>query len=397
MKTLFIAIVLVCTCSAVAAQSIEQTVDSNNVFAFKLFNQLKGDHNLIYSPFSISSALAMTYAGAHTETEKQMSNVLCFGMGQEKLHKNFEKVMKDIEADNADSLRLKVANSLWAQKSYHFLAPYFELVKTKYHSELAYLDFTEPEKARDTINGCLERKTNDRIKDIIPEGMLNGETKLVLVNALYFKGQWMNPFIKAFTRKNVFTTAKGDTVSTLFMNNGKDDFFYFEDEQYQVLELPYKGNKVSMLIFLPREKKDFKNMDKGFDYTYYKRIIPMLKKEVVDISLPKFKTTYKFSLNNMLAKMGMPLAFEQGHADFSGMTGNKDLFISNVLHEAFIEVTEAGTEAAAATAVVGRLTSAGFRNPLIFNADHPFMFVISDNTSGSILFMGQVVNPKQEE
>ncbi|MGP8215436.1 MAG: serpin family protein [Bacteroidia bacterium] len=402
MKTTFLALLFSAIFNTINAQTIEITVDSNNVFAFKLFNVLKSDHNLIFSPFSISSALAMTYAGARGETEKQMSHVLCFGMQQEPLHNNFESIIKTIEMDNGDSIRLNIANSLWAQNSYHFLDSYFTLVKTNYHNELNYVDFiNEPEKARLDINSWVEQKTNDKIKDLLPEGSIDGMVRLVLVNALYFHGAWKWAFNPISTRKDIFYLNRTDTVLTDFMENMEErqhyvaEYNYYEDNKFQVVEIPYNNDKLAMLIFLPNEIGDINEMENNFTLGYYTRVLRHMKADLVNLSIPKFKTTMDFNLANTLSKMGMPIAFADT-ANFSGMTGNKDLYISEVFHKAFINVTEQGTEAAAATAIVMSAQSASIPPPTkTFKADHPFIFILFDYDTGTILFMGELKNPQQ--
>ncbi|MGP8214694.1 MAG: serpin family protein [Bacteroidia bacterium] len=377
----------------VSAQSITTTVNGNNEFAFKLFAEINnGSHNLFYSPFSISSALAMTYAGAREETEMQMSKVLCFGKQQDSLNTNFEKIINGIESDTASGLRLNIANSLWVQKKYQFLDSYFDIVKTNYLSELNNVDFaTETEKTRNEINGWVEQKTNYKIKDLLPEKSISSNTELVLVNALYFKGEWTYKFSEKATRKDIFHLNENDTVSADFMNI-MEYYNYYQDEKFQVVELPYKGNKVSMIVFLPVKKDNMKSADKEFDYKYYTSAIKSLKPEKVRLSLPKFNTTESFDLGDTLKKMGMPMAFSP-LADFSGMTGKKGLFISKILHKSFIDVNEEGTEAAAATAVVMKMTATRPSPFKVFKADHPFMFILRDNTTGGILFMGEIINP----
>jgi serpin B len=376
------------------AQNMKTTVDDNNVFAFKLFERLKGEHNLFYSPFSISSALAMTYAGARGETEKQMSHVLCFG-GQEELHKSYEKIMQSIESDNGDGIKLNIANSLWAEKAYTFLASYTDLLKTRYHTHAGTFDFVDgPEKVRKKINAWVEQETNDKIKDILPSEAINAQVRLVLVNALYFRGEWANKFNVQATHKDAFYLTEKDTVHTEFMNN-LGNFHYYEDEKYQVVELPYKGNKVSMMIFLPNGKNKLTRIDEDFKYSYYAGITDSLKIAKVRITIPKFKTTESFNLSKMLSDMGMPNAFH--NADFSGMTGNKDLYVSLILHKAFLDINEKGTEAAASAAVVMTETA---ERPMAFKdfkADRPFILVIKDNVTGTILFIGEIKNPTKTE
>jgi len=371
--------------------------DSNNVFAFKLFAAItKSDRNLFFSPFSISSALAMTYAGARNETEKQMSKALNFSLDQPKFHLVFKSLIKGIESDNTDGLQLNIANSLWAQKDYSFSHSFLDIVKSDYNSELQKVDFiTQTEQTRKVINAWTEGKTNNKIKDLIPFGALGGGTELVLVNAIYFHGKWVKQFDEKLTRENTFNTVNG-TEQTKFMN-AEDTFSYSENEYAGIIEIPYKENKVSMLIFLPKQN-GIRDLERRFDVSFYNDAIGSLVKQDVVLSLPKFKTTSTYNLNSVLSKMGMPIAFTTA-ADFSGMTGKPDLQIDKVLHKAFIDVAEDGTEAAAATVVIAIAVNALAKEPekTVFNADHPFIYIIKDNTTGSILFMGEVQDPQKEE
>ncbi len=390
MKRIFLIILGIVFFNLVGAQGIKSAVDSNNVFAFKLYANLKGNHNLFYSPFSISSALAMTYAGAKGETEKQMSKTLHFNPKHDSLNSHFEKIITTITADTANGIQLSIANSLWAQNKFHFLNTYTDLIKQFYLSQVNNVDFADV-KTRDEINGWVEKKTNNKITDLLPKGSINGNTKLVLVNALYFHGEWAAKFKTAFTTKDFFYRSSKDSVSADFMHMTEYNNYY-EDSKFNVVEIPYKNNKASMLVFLPVNSSKMRTMQKDFTFKYYTQVINSLKNEKVSLSLPKFKVTMNFDLSDTLKKMGMPLAFI-AQADFSGMDGSKDLFISKVLHKAYIAITEDGTEAAAATAVIKTIGMAPPTPMKHFKADHPFMFIIKDNATGSILFMGQINNP----
>ncbi|MFH1319744.1 MAG: serpin family protein [Bacteroidota bacterium] len=383
---------------SILAQDINETVTGNTQFAFELFSELKTDkkdENLFFSPFSISSALAMTYGGARNRTEKQMSKTLHFNLDQKLLHSNFKKLLDGLDKQNQEGLQIDIANSLWAQKDYTFLDEFFELSKTCYGSGLKYVNFTENkerEKARLEINEWVENNTNNKIKDLIQPGILNGLTRLVLVNAIYFNGQWAYQFDKKLTKKMPFYTSVKTQIKTGFMNR-KADLKYFENDNLQVIELPYTANKTSMVIFLPKDIEGINELENSFNYETYSNNINSLQTETVVLSIPKFKTMDKFGLAPTLSDMGMPIAF-RGRANFSGMTGKRDLFIAKVIHKAFIEVSEEGTEAAAATAVI--MQKKAIINPVpqkVFKADHPFIFVIKDNETGSILFMGKIVNP----
>jgi serpin B len=382
----------------ISANNPEGIVDGNNRFAFKLFREVKGSatENLFYSPFSISTALAMVYAGSRNETALQISQTMDF-QPDAKFNSDYKKLLGKLNKGTAGKIKLNIANGLWAQKDYKFLDSYFELVKSNYNSEVTNVDFFDPaerEETRKEINRWVEETTNDKIKDLLSQNDLTSLTRLVLVNAIYFYGDWKEPFEKESTRPRAFILTDGNQINVPFMNQHKS-YNYYEDSNLQAIEIPYKNNKVSMVIFLPNKNNGIVEFEKLFDYKYYLDIIASFQTTEVRLSLPEFQTTFKINLGSTLSQMGMPLAFFPDSADFSGMTGKRDLYISQVIHQAFINVDEQGTEAAAATAVVMMTTSAR-PSPYIkvFDADHPFVFLIKDTATGSILFMGTIMKPE---
>jgi len=389
----FFCFLLACTAGA---QNIQTITDGNNRFAFSLYDQLRsGDQdNLFYSPFSISTALAMTYAGAQGETARQIRNTLNFPDGGN-FHGQYSKMLQKISGANKDYITLDIANGLWAQKKFTFLDSYFDLVKTNYSSELKNVDFRDPvarEDARNEINTWVEKVTREKIKNLLDPSNLDSSTRLVLVNAIYFYGDWALAFEKHMTREADFYSRDNLTLTVPFMNNtGRYNFY--ETSDVKVIELPYKGSTASMLIFLPVDKDGLAEFEKSFSYKFYAEAVASMQMADVALSMPKFKTDYKIYLGKILAKMGMPLAFSPLTADFSGMTGKKELYISAVIHQASINVDEKGTEAAAATAVVMAKGAARKPEMKYFIADHPFIFLIRDNTTGSILFMGRLTKP----
>jgi len=376
----------------------QEIAEGNNKFTFKLFKELKSDtnKNLFYSPFSISTALAMVYAGARSETAFQISQTLNFPQS-EKFHTDYKQLLNELNERTEGKIKLNIANGLWAQKNFKFLDSYFNIVKSNYSSELKNVDFAdaiESEKTRKEINAWVEQKTNDKIKDLLSPDDLTSLTRLVLVNAIYFYGDWANPFEKQATMPKEFSLMDGTQIKVPFMNH-QERFNYYEDSKIKAIEIPYMDNKASMVIFLPIKNKLMAEFEKSFDYKYYQDIISSFQPTDVRLSLPKFQTTYKINLGTILSQMGMPLAFSPSGADFSGMTGKRDLCISEVIHQAFIHVDEKGTEAAAATAVVMKITAIRPSSDIkVFNADHPFIFCIKDNTTGSILFIGKIINPE---
>jgi len=383
-------------------------VEGNNKFAMALFAKLRSkEGNLFFSPYSISTALAMTYDGARGQTEAQMAEVLRFPIivspGKEltsaivpdrpQFASAFGKIVKDLNArGEKGGYELTVANALWGQKDYGFLEEYLQLVKANYGGQLNEVDFvTATEAARQTINSWVEKKTNNKIKNLISRGVLDEMTRLVLTNAIYFKGNWQSQFKEDRTRPAPWL-GHGDKVEVPMMNQ-KAEFGYMETEGFQALELPYVDEELSMIILLPKKIDGLSEFEQTFTLENLLQWLEKLHQREVIVSIPKFKMTSQFSLASVLKSMGMADAFNPDKADFSGMNGKTDLFISAVIHKAYVDVNEEGTEAAAATAVTMKLTSVGPSQIPVFRADHPFLFLIRDNHSGSILFIGRVTNP----
>lgn len=393
----------------------ETVVEGNNEFALELYSKLREkEGNLFFSPYSISTALAMTYAGARGETEAQMAKALHFpttpsGVGsnpnkikseklvwsKEDFHSAFGEIISDLnKRGEKSSYELTVANALWGQKGYGFVKEFLELIKTNYGGGLNEVDFIKSsEAARQTINAWVEKATRDKIKELIQKGVLSSMTRLVLTNAIYFKGNWASQFEKDKTKDAVFTLINGKKIDAAMMNQ-MAEYNYMEGDNLQVLELPYVDNELSMIILLPKETDGLGRLEKELTAEKLSRWLGELRKRKVIVSVPKFKQTSQFGLVDVLSSMGMTDAFMPSAADFSGMNGRRDLFISAVIHKAFVEVNEEGTEAAAATGVVVGITSVGPRQIPVFRADHPFLFLIRDNHSGSILFIGRVMEPK---
>jgi serpin B len=374
----------------------KEIIAGNNFFAFDLYHQLKTEStgNLFYSPFSISTALAMTYAGASGRTAEQMRKVLYFGEG-ESFHYNYKKLIRRLKYE--DECKLQLVNGLWAQKDYVFHKSYLDLVHSSYDPELKNVDFsiaTERENARLDINQWVEKRTEDKIKKLLKPDDLCSETKLVLVNAIYFYGTWSQPFMKHLSDEKSFYLSGKEKVTFPFMN-GKSGYKYYEDESIKALDLPYNRNQASLIIFLPRGIDDINKLEEKLDYQYFDAVTSAMMFQEVSVSIPKFKLEAKVNLEEKLSDMGMTDAFTPFVSDFSAMSPAADLYISKVIHQAFINLDEAGTEAAAATAVI--MTKETSAKPIEvakeFRADHPFIFVIRDNTTGSILFMGKLMKP----
>jgi serpin B len=397
LSVIFMVLVMLMELAAYKENPSPAVVKGNTDFALNLYRELKNTNgNLFFSPYSISTALAMTYAGARENTAKQMEEVLHFPSGQNKVHPAFgrlETLLNEIQTQG--DIQLNVANSLWPQQGYPFLEEYLALVKKYYGVVITPLDYQRAaEKARKIINQWVEEKTKDKIKNLIQPGVLDAVTRLVLVNAIYFKGNWATQFDEKWTRDDTFYLLSGGTMQTPLMTQ-KEEFAYGDKEFLQVLELPYVGESLSMIVLLPKAKDGLPQLEKQLTAANLRRWTSGLRKQKVKVFLPKFKMISKFSLSETLAAMGMSDAFDPNKANFSGMDGRLNwLYIGAVLHKAFIDVNEEGTEAAAATAVVMKIRMAA--QPPTFRADHPFIFFIRENTTGSILFLGRVMDPSQK-
>ena len=368
-------------------------VEGNTAYALDLYEKLKeSEGNLFFSPYSISTALAMTYAGARGNTEKQMAKVLHFTLDQKQLHPAFAHLEAQLNiVQEKGNIDLSVANALWIQKDYVFLKEFLDLTKKSYGAVLNRVDFKGAcEAARGKINTWVEEETKNKIKDLIKPGILDSLTRLVLANAIYFKGRWESQFEKSKTKQATFWLSPGNSLKVPMMNQ-KQKFRYMENDSLQILELPYVGNNLSMIVLLPKKVDGLAQLEAALSVKNLTTWMDLLREREILVFLPKYKMSSQFSLGQTLASMGMSDAFT-GKADFSGMTGNKDLYISAVIHKAFVDVNEEGTEAAAATAVAMGFLSMPVPPP-IFRADHPFIFLIRHNPSESILFLGKVVNP----
>ena len=372
-------------------------VEGNNAFAFELYRTLKDEDNLFFSPYSISLALAMTYAGARGATAQEMANTLHFALPQERLHPTMNGLDTELsqrgqgaKGKDEKGFRLNIVNAIWGQKDYRFLTEFLDTLALNYGAGLRTLDFmAAPEPSRITINNWVSDQTEDRIKDLIPQGAIDTLTRLVLTNAIYFNAAWQYPFQKDATQQGTFHPLDGRDVTVPMMRE-TESLRYSEGNGYQAIELPYDGRELSMLILLPQTGQ-FEAFEKSLDAEQANDIIQALSQKQIALTMPKFEFTSGFSVKEALAAMGMANAFTDS-ADFSGMTGKRDLYISDVIHKAFVSVDEAGTEAAAATAVIMRLTSAP-ASAIEITVDRPFIFLIRDNGTGTILFIGRVLNP----
>ncbi|MGA2167918.1 MAG: serpin family protein [Terracidiphilus sp.] len=369
--------------------------EGNNAFAVELYGQLrKQNGNLFFSPESISTAFAMAYAGARGDTASEIAKALHFTLPPERLHPAMGALLANLNAAH-DGYQLRVADALWAEKDYTFLDDYLKLTSTDYGAGFNRVDFKgAPDAVRLTINQWVEQQTADKIKDLLQPGVLTPAMRLVLTNAIYFKGNWQTQFDKAQTRDEDFHLSAAQTVKAPLMNlQGR--FNYFNGGTFQVLEIPYKSGDLSMIVFLPNDVNGLSALEQSLTASSTQQWLGQLRPgSKVILTLPRFKMTQQFELAGTLGAMGMPQAFEKNVADFSGMTGKRDLWISAAIHKAFVDVNEEGTEAAAATGIVMRsMAVTREQPPIVFRADHPFLFLIRDNRSGGILFMGRVTDP----
>ncbi|XP_072234194.1 leukocyte elastase inhibitor-like isoform X1 [Leuresthes tenuis] len=409
---------------------------ANTSFSLALLKTL-GDNdksaNIFYSPFSISSALAMVMLGARGNTATQMSEVLCFTKAeqqhagaqqmkmqmqqqvqsclpnvlkclktqdcQDEIHTSFAQLLSELNKSDAP-YALSVANRLYGEQSYQFVEDFLGKTKKHYDAELESVDFVKSSEAvRVHINSWVETQTQGKIKDVLPSGVVNNMTRLVLVNAIYFKGNWNKQFQESATRDAQFRLSKNNTKPVKMMHQkSKFPLTYIPEANCQILELPYKGKELSMIIFLPNDIEDsttgLEKLEKELTYeNFVEWTRPDMMNDVeVQVGLPRFKMEEKYDMKEVLVSMGMQDAFDMGKSDFSGMSPGNDLVLSEVFHKAFVEVNEEGTEAAAATAAIMMLRC-GLR-PASFVADHPFLFFIRHNPSMSVLFAGRYCSPE---
>lgn len=379
------------------AADVSELVKGNTGFALSLYQQLRTEPgNLFYSPFSISEALAMTWAGARADTATQMATALQFTLPQEQLHPAFNSLDtalmsrgKNAKATDGKGFRLNIANALWGQTSFPFAEPFLDTLAINYGAGMHVVDFEgAPEPSRELINQWVADRTEDKIKDLLPKGSVSSDTRLVLTNAIYFNAAWLNPFEKSKTKDADFKKVDGSTISvpTLF---GSQETDYGSGAGWAAVSLPYDGNELSMILVLP-EAGTLDAFEASLTADTLDGIAKSLGNHQVVMSLPKFKFSSSFGLVEQLSALGMADAFSD-KADFTGITDKGGLSISDVVHKAFVNVDEAGTEAAAATGVVVGVTSAP--EPAEIHLDHPFLFFIRDNATGSVLFFGRVVDP----
>ncbi len=379
------------------AGELEGLVAGNTAFALELYAQARdGAENVFFSPHSISVALAMAYAGARGNTGLEMARTLHFTLPNDRLHNAFNALDVALanrnEGTEEDEFRLHICNAAWGQKGYHFMQSYLDVLAVNYGSGLRLLDFmADPENCRITINDWVSDQTEERIEDLIPPGSISSDSRLVLTNAIYFKAGWLYPFAKEYTGEKSFFTLDGQEVKVQMMSQSERLAYTEAQNFFQAVELPYKGEEVSMVILLPAAGR-FEKFEASLDSDFLNKVLENLTLKNVDLQMPRFTFEWEESLSELLKTMGMTDAFKPGTADFSGIDGSHDLFISGVLHKAFVSVDEAGTEAAGATAVVIGATS----DPpptVTVTVDRPFIFLIRHRATRAILFLGRLLDP----
>lgn len=410
MKTIVMVVVAMLSCqAATAAQaapgksgpiaaSQADLAKGNTAFAVDLYRHLSAQRgNLFFSPESISTAFAMAYAGARGQTAAEMAQVFHFTLPPDRLHPAMGALLSGLNAAHPD-YTLRVADALWAEQREHFLPAYLALMRSDYGADFHPVDFEgAPETVRGTINQWVAQQTNNRIENLIGRGVLTPSTRLVLTNAIYFKGTWSDPFRPDATTQENFHLSGGASVQAPLMHR-TGRYLYYDGGTFQALEMPYAsgdpGDQLAMVVLLPKETEGLRALEQQLTAADLRTCIDKLAPAAkVVLSLPRFRMTQQFELSRTLSAMGMPQAFSPA-ADFSGMTGQRGFSISAAIHKAFVDVNEEGTEAAAATSSIMVATAVRMPElPVVFRADHPFLFLIRDTRSGGILFLGRVEDP----
>lgn len=374
-------------------------VAGNTGFAFDLYSELSSnDGNIFFSPFSISQAMAMTYSGARGNTETEIADTMRFNLPQEKLHPAWNWLDLELHSRaetptsaTGDPFRLSIANSTWGQDGYVWLDPFLDTLAVNYGAGMRILDFImDPDNSRLIINRWVEDRTENKIKNLLQPGVIDSDTRMVLVNAIYFNASWLEPFEPDITEPRNFYLLDNSSASVPMMSQ-TEDHGYSEGNGWKAVELKYDGEELSMVIILPDTGR-FAEIEGAMTSEWIDDLVDSMGEYSVTLTMPKWEFESQFGLADTLKSMGIVDAFNPGVADLSGMDGSMNLFISDIVHKAFVSVDEEGTEAAAATAVVIGFTSMPM--PAELNANRPFIFFIRDIPTGSILFLGRVLDPR---
>ena len=390
------ALVAVDAVSHNGTQTIPQSLAStNNAFAVDFYKQIldaESDQNIFFSPVGMHLAFSLLYEGAKGETAEQMERVFGFESDESLRHNVTSYALSSLNRDDFHAT-LTMVNALWITDKYEIYESYLDIARSTYLAGAQTVDFTDENDSVKRINKWAAEKTNDKITKVIDKDVVNKDTVMVINNAIYFKGTWLTKFIEEFTKESKFHTDATHSVNTDFMNV-EDAFNYTHSDGAQVLQMPYLGDRLSMLVVLP-DDPDMREFEEYLSAQQIQRWTDNLSHQEVIVSMPKFDMRTNYNLNDHLTAMGMPDAFDPDNADLLGIAYVKPLFVGQATQDAFIKVNEGGTEAAAITAIPTITVGSPFSlspRPM-FIADHPFLFVISDDESGMILFMGRISNP----
>lgn len=393
------------TAPGITPSDARTLLNDNYAFAFDFYHQVQGSGgNLIYSPYSISLAAAMLFSGAGGETASQMAKVMHFTLPPDQLHPAMNALSLGLskrpeeskKVDRQNPMQLYIANAVWGQQDYPFEKDYLDLLAVNYGTGVRVVDFAaDPESARRQVNDWVHRATKDKIKDILPPGALDPSTRMILANAIYFKAAWEQAFVKKLTHDAPFTLLDGRQVQVPTMEtDGSIPVRFGSGDGYQAVALPYKGNLAEMVIILP-DPGGFESVESALDAEKFAAILDELSPVDLTLYMPKFEFTDDFDLKQVLSVMGMPLAFDNDNADFSGITKAEQLYAQQALHKAYVLVNEEGTEAAAASVIIMMPVSLPMP-PQELRIDRPFIFMIRDVPTGTILFVGRVLNPLED-
>ncbi len=387
-------IVTVTTPKQYSSANASGITNSINNFTFKTYSVLSNESgNLFFSPFSISTALSMAAEGAGGKTLEEMRKVLELSDNSSANRHGFEKLLNSLNAKNA-GYNLSIADAIWIENTFSVKKEFSSALSTYYHALAQQADFVNnADEERTNINNWVAGKTSNKILDLIPQGGLDSYTRLVIVDAIYFKGNWAQQFNKNDTQTATFLVSQSKNVSVPMMHISKsENASYYSDNELKALEMDYQGDNLSMLILLPNQNYGLSEVEAGLSSAKISDIRAQLVRQPVQVWLPKFSMTKSEEMSSLLKELGMKSAFDPHVADFSGINSTEGLYISYVFHKAFINVNETGTEAAAATAVI--VMGSAMEILPEFRADHPFLFFIMDKHTGAILFMGRVADPK---
>ena len=392
------------TISTIAKDKVMQLAKDNSAFALAFLDQLQiaspGNENFVFSPFSLSLALSMTLAGAESETENGMLEALQFTLPEKEIYSTFNALLLEIEksqeitkkGSEGSQFQLNIANSIWGQSGYDFETDFLDTLARYYGAGLYNVNFRlNPDSARNAINDWVADETKEKIADLIPEGAINELTRLVLANAIYFKGSWLYPFEQSNTNEAPFTLLDGSTIAVDMMKLTGKSLAYYQGENFQVVSLPYLSSDFNMVLFVP-DQDTFEDFENQFSPERFNAVLDEMAFVTVNLSMPKFDFESTVNANELLKAMGMDEAFNADSADFSGISIANELMITDVLHKTTITVDEEGTEAAAATAVIVGIRSMP-SEPISMVVDRPFYFSITHKPTNTILFMGRVIQP----